>query len=97
MLNVIVALIDTGGAAACLIAGRLAAADRSLKILVVEAGPQTKTAPLHVQPALFNQHFDPQNNTMKYVVAPPSAQLDGRVIAIPAAQCLGGGSSVHCE
>lgn len=33
---------EVGGASACVIAGRLAAADPGLKILVIEAGPPTK-------------------------------------------------------
>lgn len=84
-----------GGAAACLAAGRLAAADSSLKILIVEAGPPTKNDPDHVQPGRFITHMAPDSKTMKFMVARPSEHLDGRVLIAPAGQCLGGGSSVN--
>ncbi|KAH8077873.1 GMC oxidoreductase-domain-containing protein [Cristinia sonorae] len=84
-----------GGAAACCTAGRLAAADPSLKILIVEAGPHTQEDPQHVQPARFLSHFTPDSKTVKYVVSNPSEHLGGRITVAPAGQCLGGGSSVN--
>ena len=89
-------LLHIGGAAGCLTAGRLAAADPTLKILIIEAGPSTKNEPNHVQPARFITHLTPDSKTMKYMVANSSKFLDGRNVVAPAAQCLGGGSSVNC-
>ncbi|KAH8093163.1 GMC oxidoreductase-domain-containing protein [Cristinia sonorae] len=84
-----------GGTAACLIAGRLAAADSSLKILVVEAGPHTLNDPAHYQPARFFDHLNPSRNTMKFIMANPEKVPPGRVVATTAGQCVGGGSSVN--
>ncbi|THH31707.1 hypothetical protein EUX98_g2453 [Antrodiella citrinella] len=84
-----------GGAAGCLIAGRLAAADPSLKILVVEAGPHTLDDPAHVQVARFMSHMVPGSKTEKFIISNPSDQLGGRVAIVPAGQCVGGGSSVN--
>ncbi|THH28874.1 hypothetical protein EUX98_g5304 [Antrodiella citrinella] len=84
-----------GGAAACLTAGRLAAADPALKILIVEAGPHTQEKLEHVQPARFLSHMVPDSMTMKFIVSNPSEHLDGRVTVAGAGQCVGGGSSVN--
>ncbi|TCD66632.1 hypothetical protein EIP91_001099 [Steccherinum ochraceum] len=84
-----------GGAAACYIAGRLAAADPSLKILLVEAGPHTENGLTHIQPAQYLSHMMPGSKTMKFVVTKTSEHLGGRPLAVPAGQCVGGGSSVN--
>ncbi|TCD66633.1 hypothetical protein EIP91_001100 [Steccherinum ochraceum] len=84
-----------GGAAACVTAGRLAAADPSLKILIVEAGPRTEDDPAHIQPARFLSNMLPDSKTMKFLIANPSEHLGGRSVIVPAGQCIGGGSSVN--
>ncbi|KAH8102677.1 alcohol oxidase [Cristinia sonorae] len=97
--NVFDIIFAGGGAAACITAGRLAAADPSLKILIVEAGPHTQEDLAHVQPARFLSHMVPGSKTMKFLISQPSAKLgDGvnpRFTIVPAGQCLGGGSSVN--
>lgn len=86
-----------GGTVGCIIAGRLAAADPSLKILVIESGPETRNQPMHAQPARFLAHLHPESKTVKFQVGRPSPFLDGRSAVIPCGQCLGGGSSVNCK
>ncbi|OCH90856.1 alcohol oxidase [Obba rivulosa] len=88
-------VIAGGGTAGCIIAGRLAAADPSLKILVLEAGPPTLDDVLHTQPARYLYHLRPDSTTVKFNVAKPSPHVAGRSIVVPCGQCLGGGSSVN--
>ena len=80
-----------------MILGRLAAADPSLRILMLEAGPQTKDDLAHIQPGRFLTHLLPGSNTVKRVVGKRSDYLNGRQLTIPFGQCVGGGSSVGCE
>ncbi|THH02999.1 hypothetical protein EW146_g10522, partial [Bondarzewia mesenterica] len=52
-------VVAGGGTCGCLIAGRLAAADPHLKILVLEAGPPTRDLLTHTQPARYLSHLAP--------------------------------------
>lgn len=52
-----------GGTAACVAAGRLAAADLDLKILLIEGGPDNYHDPTVVNPAAFLTHLKPSSNT----------------------------------
>ncbi|KAI0651206.1 alcohol oxidase-like protein [Trametes meyenii] len=89
-------VIAGGGTCGCIIAGRLAAADPSLKILIIEAGPTvTQDDLLHTQPARYLYHLRPESTTVKFQVAKESAALGGRAPVVPCGQCLGGGSSVN--
>ena len=89
--------VPSGGTAACVIAGRLAAADHGLKILVLESGPGTKDDLSHVQPARYLSHYLPTSNTVRFHFSHPSEALGGRPAVVLAGQCLGGGSSVNCK
>ncbi|KAI0790978.1 GMC oxidoreductase-domain-containing protein [Abortiporus biennis] len=84
-----------GGTTACIVAGRLAAADPSLKILVVEAGPHTQNVLFHTQPARYLNHLLPDSRTIKFLVGKESEHLGGRAPIVPCGQCIGGGSSVN--
>ncbi|KAJ7745758.1 GMC oxidoreductase-domain-containing protein [Mycena metata] len=84
-----------GGTSGCLIAGRLAAADPSLRILILEAGEHTKDISSHTQPARYLSHLAPTSTTLAFHVAKPSEHLAGRPLIVPVARCLGGGSSVN--
>ncbi|KJA13768.1 GMC oxidoreductase [Hypholoma sublateritium FD-334 SS-4] len=84
-----------GGTTACLVAGRLSRADRSLKILVLEAGPHTKDVAYHVQPAQFTRHVLPGSTTTKVHNGKPSCAVGGRALPVHTAQCFGGGSAVN--
>ncbi|KAI0366933.1 alcohol oxidase-like protein [Pilatotrama ljubarskyi] len=88
-------IVAGGGTAGCVLAGRLAAADPTLSILVVEAGPTTQDDPQHTQPARYLYHLRPETTTMKFNVGKESAALGGRAPVVPCGQCLGGGSSVN--
>jgi hypothetical protein len=85
-----------GGAAGCIVAGRLAAADPDLRILVLEAGPPTYNSPAHRQPARFISHITPGSRTVRVHASRPSAALGDRSTLVPCGQCLGGGGSINC-
>ncbi|KDQ20446.1 hypothetical protein BOTBODRAFT_626187 [Botryobasidium botryosum FD-172 SS1] len=84
-----------GGAAGGFAAGRLAAADPSLKILIVEAGLHTRDDLAHVQPVQFLSHLRPDSTTVRFIVAKESEAVGGRALIFPCGQCVGGGSSVN--
>ena len=86
----------TGGTAACVVAGRLAAADSNLRILLLEAGPTTHNNPAHTQPLNLMDHLAPGSRTIRVHVSQPSAALGGRPAIVPCGQCLGGGGSINC-
>ncbi|KAF9489441.1 alcohol oxidase [Pleurotus eryngii] len=84
-----------GGTVACVAAGRLAAADPTLKILLIEQGPHTRDLPAHIHPARFVANLVPTSKVFTFHVAQPSDALLGRAPVIPAGRCVGGGSSVN--
>lgn len=84
-----------GGATACVVAGRLAEADPSLKILILEAGPHTREVETHIQPARYFSNLARGGETFTYHVGKPSKSLNGRSPIVPCGRALGGGSSVN--
>ncbi|KAI9453455.1 alcohol oxidase-like protein [Lactarius psammicola] len=88
-------VIAGGGTAACVVAGRLAAADTNLRILLLEAGPTTYNDPAHTDPLRLLSHLAPDSRTVRAHVTQPSAILGGRTTTVPCGQCLGGGGSVN--
>ncbi|KAI0693654.1 GMC oxidoreductase-domain-containing protein [Cytidiella melzeri] len=84
-----------GGTAACLIASRLADADPSLNILIVEAGPHTQDDLAHIQPARYLSHLSPASTTVNFMFASPEQELGGRQSIVPVGACVGGGSSIN--
>ncbi|TRM64391.1 GMC oxidoreductase-domain-containing protein [Schizophyllum amplum] len=84
-----------GGCAACVAAGRLAAADPSLKILILEAGEHTKDLDAHIQPFRYFSHLAPTSKTVTFNAGKPSPTIGNRSIITPSGRCLGGGSSVN--
>ncbi|KAI0829921.1 alcohol oxidase-like protein [Trametes gibbosa] len=88
-------ILAGGGTAAGVIAGRLASACPSLRILLLEMGPHTQENPAHIQPARFLTHLFPGTKTARPMVARPSKDLDGRQLVTHCGQCLGGGSSIN--
>ena len=79
-----------------MIAGRLAAADPSLRLLVLEAGPHTRGLDAHRQPARYSTHLHPNSKTATFNVSKPIEELGGRTVVIPSPHCVGGGSSINC-
>ncbi|KAG6378102.1 hypothetical protein JVT61DRAFT_13787 [Boletus reticuloceps] len=84
-----------GGTTACVVAGRLAAADPSLKILVLEAGPHTKDDPRCVEPSRCIQHLEPGDPFMSIHLTEPSPYLNGRRIDVNSGRCVGGSSVIN--
>ncbi|KAL1696896.1 alcohol oxidase-like protein [Schizophyllum commune] len=83
------------GTAACVAAGRLAEADPTLRILLLEAGAHTLGVAAHVEPYRFVTHLVPDSLTVTPYAATPSPAVGGRSIIVPAGHCVGGGSSVN--
>ena len=86
----------TGGTTACVVAARLAAADATLRVLLLEAGPTTYNDPSHTEPLKYLSHIAPDSRTARFHVTQPSAALGGRTLTVPSGQCLGGGGSINC-
>ncbi|KAF8135622.1 hypothetical protein EV363DRAFT_1551232 [Boletus edulis] len=86
-----------GGTTACVVAGRLAAADPLLKILVLEAGPHTKDDPRCVEPSRCIQHLEPGDPFMSIHVTEPSPYLNGRRIDVNSGRGVGGSSVINSE
>ncbi|KAG8703808.1 hypothetical protein FRC08_002623 [Ceratobasidium sp. 394] len=84
-----------GGAAACVAAGRLAAANPRLEILLVERGPNNLNDPTVTTPALWMGHLAPTSKTATFWRGNKSEALNGRCPTIPTGQLLGGGSSIN--
>ncbi|KAE9410805.1 alcohol oxidase [Gymnopus androsaceus JB14] len=85
-----------GGTIACVVAGRLAQADPSLKILIIEAGSHTEDLHNHLQPGRYLNNLG-LGHTFSHHTSILSNALGGRSIRVPAGCCLGGGSTVNCE
>ncbi|KAG1850807.1 GMC oxidoreductase-domain-containing protein [Suillus subalutaceus] len=84
-----------GGATACVVAGRLAACDSSLKILILEAGEHTLDKPAHVQPYQYPFHMAPTSTTLTFNFGNPSPRLNGRSLIVPSGRSVGGGSTIN--
>ncbi|KAJ0120117.1 Alcohol oxidase [Diaporthe amygdali] len=88
-------LVVGGGAAGCIVAGRLAEADPSLSVLVVESGPDNYGDPAVVVPAFWLSHMDPNDKFILPYKSSASSYLAGREVVVPTSRVLGGGSSVN--
>ncbi|TFK69860.1 alcohol oxidase [Pluteus cervinus] len=88
-------VMNLGGAAACVTAGRLAAASPSLRILILEAGPHILDVKHHTQPGRYFRNLLGGSETFTFHQAKPSPALAGRSLIVPSGRCLGGGSSVN--
>ncbi|RPA90913.1 alcohol oxidase [Choiromyces venosus 120613-1] len=88
-------IICGGGAAGSVVAGRLAMADPSLSILVVEGGKNNHNVREVVRPALYLTHLAPGSTTAKFYKGRASKQLNGREPIVPVGNILGGGSSIN--
>ncbi|KAJ7126760.1 GMC oxidoreductase-domain-containing protein [Mycena epipterygia] len=84
-----------GGTTACVVAGRLAAADPSLRILIIEAGKHTKDISTHTQPGRYFANLASGGDTFTFHTTKPSEALDNRPCIIPSGKGMGGGSSVN--
>src|SRR6267154_6422254 len=81
-----------GGTTACVVAGRLAASDSSLKILILEGGQHTLNEPAYVQPY---RYLGNKGSGKTVYVGNPSPRLNGRTPSVSCGHCVGGGSCVN--
>ncbi|KAJ3514907.1 hypothetical protein NLJ89_g2088 [Agrocybe chaxingu] len=84
-----------GGASACVTAGRLAAADPSLKILVLEAGAHTRDLDHHVQPGNYFSNLLVPRDVFSFHLGQGGKGTNGRTHIVPTGRALGGGSAVN--
>lgn len=86
-------IIIGGGLAGCTLAGRLYEKRNSLKILIIEAGPNVVDHPLTQSPlGCFGAHFSPLDWAYTTV---PQTHLDNRQCYNSGGKALGGGSAVN--
>ncbi|KAH6880627.1 alcohol oxidase-like protein [Thelonectria olida] len=88
-------IIAGGGTAGCIVAARLATADPSLSILVIERGQDNYNVPSVTNPALFLTHLLPTSKTALFYQANKARQLADREPVVPSGGTLGGGSSIN--
>ncbi|KAI0429919.1 GMC oxidoreductase [Xylaria sp. FL1042] len=88
-------IIVGGGTAGCVVAGRLAEADPTLSILVIEGGTNNYESPSVVTPAMFPPHTAPGSTTALFWKSRKSDSLAGREIIVASGGILGGGSSIN--
>ncbi|KUJ08512.1 putative alcohol oxidase [Mollisia scopiformis] len=84
-----------GGTAACVAAGRLAKANPSLKILLVEGGRNNFEDPTVTNPAVYLSHLAPDSKTALFYKSKASKHLNDREAIVPMGGILGGGSSIN--
>ncbi|KIW82742.1 hypothetical protein Z517_01985 [Fonsecaea pedrosoi CBS 271.37] len=88
-------IIVGGGTAGCVLSSRLAEADPSLSILVIELGMNNYNVPQVVQPALFPLNLDPGSKYTLFWKGNRAPQLADREPIVPSGNTLGGGSSIN--
>ncbi|KAI7363642.1 alcohol oxidase, partial [Hortaea werneckii] len=88
-------IICGGGIAGCVVAGRLAAADPELSILLIEGGENNAGKDTITHPALFPMNLMPQSKTTVWYHAKASDALAGREYPLFTGGVLGGGSSIN--
>lgn len=76
-------------------AGRLAEADASLSILVIEGGQNNYNAPSVIHPALSLSHLLPTSKTAIFYKGSKAKQLADREVIVASGGTLGGGSSIN--
>lgn len=84
-----------GGTSACVAAGRLAAANPDLNILLVEQGPNNFNDPAVYTPGVFLSHLAPNSKTALFWKGNKAKELNGREPQLATGGTLGGGSSIN--
>jgi alcohol oxidase len=85
----------SGGTTGLVVASRLAKADLSLSIVVLESGIDTRDNPLIVNPALFIHNILPCSKFASFYKSKARESVAGRELVIPTGGSLGGGSSIN--
>ena len=84
-----------GGTAACVAAGRLAAADPGLSILLIERGRNNLNNLTITTPALLFANYIPSSENTIFYQAESEPALHGRARVVGNGGVLGGGSSIN--
>ncbi|KAG1760148.1 GMC oxidoreductase-domain-containing protein [Suillus occidentalis] len=93
-------IIAGGGPAGCVVAGRLAYADPTLKVMLIEGGANNRDDPWVYRPGIYvkNMQRDGINDKATfYTDAQPSPYLRGRQSIVPYVVCYRGGSSINFQ
>ncbi|KAK0206150.1 GMC oxidoreductase-domain-containing protein [Desarmillaria ectypa] len=93
-------VVAGGGPAGCVVAGRLAYADPTLKVMLIEGGANNRDDPWVYRPGIFvkNMQRDGINDKATfYTDTQESPYLRGRQSIVPCANILGGGSSINFQ
>ncbi|KAJ3475535.1 hypothetical protein NLG97_g9422 [Lecanicillium saksenae] len=84
-----------GGTAACVTASRLAKADPTLSILLIEQGRSNVDDPAVATPAMFLSHLAPDSKTVLFNKTKKEADLADRELIVASGGMLGGASSIN--
>ncbi|KAI0260664.1 alcohol oxidase [Gloeopeniophorella convolvens] len=93
-------IVAGGGPAGCVVAGRLAFADPTLKVMLIEGGANNRDDPWVYRPGIYvkNMQRDGVNDKATfYTDTQKSSHLRGRQSIVPCANILGGGSSINFQ
>ncbi|KAG2364097.1 hypothetical protein BDR07DRAFT_1482811 [Suillus spraguei] len=93
-------IIAGGGPAGCVVAGRLAYADPTLKVMLIEGGANNRDDPWVYRPGIYVKNMQRDGINDKgtfYTDTQPSPYLRGRQSIVPCANILGGGSSINFQ
>ncbi|OJT04406.1 Alcohol oxidase 1 [Trametes pubescens] len=93
-------IVAGGGPAGCVVAGRLAYADPTLKVMLIEGGANNRDDPWVYRPGIYvrNMQRDGVNDKATfYEDSMQSSHLRGRRSIVPCANILGGGSSINFQ
>ncbi|KAE9975416.1 hypothetical protein EG328_003204 [Venturia inaequalis] len=88
-------VICGGGSAGCVLTSRLAQADPSLSILLIEQGKDNHHVPKVIHPGLFPENLEPDSDSAIFWQGNKSPELAGRAPIVPSGGILGGGSSIN--
>lgn len=88
-------IVAGGGSCGCVVAGRLAALDRNLKVLLIEGGENNLNNPWVPMPGIYPKNMKLDSKTASFYHSRPSKWLGGRRAIVPCANILGGGSSIN--
>ncbi|PAV14903.1 alcohol oxidase [Pyrrhoderma noxium] len=93
-------IVCGGGPAGCVVAGRLAYADPTLQVMLIEGGNNNRDDPWVYRPGIYvrNMQRDGVNDKATfYTDTMQSSHLRGRRSIVPCANILGGGSSINFQ
>jgi len=93
-------IVAGGGPAGCVVAGRLAYADPTLKVMLIEGGANNRDDPWVYRPGIYvrNMQNDGVNDKATfYTDTMQSSYMRGRRSIVPCANILGGGSSINFQ